>query len=414
MAMAGPKTILLLGNYRAALALARTLHKNRYSVIVGTLGCDKSCDNSNAVSGLWAHSPLENTPDRFLEELTQFADETKDLLAIIPVAEDYVRMFAESSEKFAKFSNVVTMDDGLVKTCLNKYDMLRLARRCQVPTAPFCLSSDRGNFSAAIGKIGFPFIARPLVSTQRLDGKKALHVDGPDALNDVKFDLPNSELLLQRKFTGKRHNIYFGALDGQLVRCCHALITHNDALDDTGLAVAGITLPPQGELVEQTKRLLAALNYTGIGCAQFLVDEKTGASSFLEINPRIAGNHALPEYAGLDLGLFLLDLGLGRTPDPTPENGAAGIRYCWTSGDLMGAKIAYMKGETGLFETLKWAANALLRAPRADVHMVFDKSDPVPALQSLWRIIPRIRRWKPPIDIGATTHILSDAKSKTT
>jgi len=408
------KTILLLGNYRPSITLARMLSRRGYQVVVGAHGCERGCQYSNAVSRIWNHSPLSDKPDKFVSELREFSDRNPDLVAIVAVAEEYVRLIAENEARFEEFANLVSMQAELVNKCLDKSYMMQLAEKNDVPTAPYCRTSNSQEFARAVKKIGTPLILRLRDSTRRLGGKKALILNDAKSLkianSELKFD--RQEMLIQQKFEGRRHNIYFAANGGKLVRCLHAVITRTDSVDDTGLAVEGTTLEPKGELVEQTKRLLEALNYDGIGCAQFLVNADSGNSSFLEINPRIAGNHALPEYAGLGLGDFMLDAMLRNSVDEAPENGRAGIRYCWTSGDLMGLKVAYLRGEINLSEAITWFARAVRAGVRSDVHMVFSWRDPMPALRALWNVFPRIARWKTPVVNPGENTICQDRNRK--
>ncbi|MCF6320793.1 MAG: hypothetical protein L3J32_03385 [Rhizobiaceae bacterium] len=408
------KTVLLLGNYRPSITLARTLKKRGFEVVVGSHGCERGCQYSNAVSRIWDHSPLSENGDVFASELREFSRSNPDLLAIFVVAEEYVRLIAENEGRFSEFTNLVTMPAGLVNKCLDKPYMMQLAAENNVPTAPNSHTSNQEEFARAVKKIGTPLILRLRDSTQRLGGKKALILEDAQSLGEaneeLKFD--RQDLLIQQKFEGLRHNIYFAASGGRLVRCLHAVITRTDSVDDTGLAVEGITLEPSGELIEQTKRLLKALNYEGIGCAQYLVNPDNGNSSFLEINPRIAGNHALPEYAGLALGDYMLDLMVGKLPDQRPIMSRAGIRYCWTSGDLMGLKVAYLRSEINLSEAILWFAKAIGAGFRADVHMVFNRHDPVPALRALWNIFPRIARWKTPVVNPGENTICQDTNRK--
>ncbi|WP_075997321.1 hypothetical protein [Salaquimonas pukyongi] len=390
--------VLLLGNYRPALTLARTLKKSGYKVVVGSHGCERACQHSSAVSQIWEHSPLTLNVERFASELRSFCNATPKLTAIFPVAEEYVRLFAEHKSAFKGLPPVATMARELVRKCLDKPFMMQLAEENGVPTAPFATSANADELGQAVQHTGFPVIIRPADSTRRLSGKKAVTVETPEALSKAtaEFKLDTRDLLLQKKFAGKRHNIYFAADKGKVLRCLHAVIDRTDNPDGTGLAVEGHTLPAEGPLVNQTARLLAALGYTGIGCAQFLVDEQTGATSFLEINPRIAGNHALPEYAGLCLGAFMLDLALGNRLDHKPVLGRAGIRYCWLTGDLAGAKGAYLRGQIGASSALAWCLRAVVCALRSHVHMVYEKNDPKPALNTLWDMVPRIARWRRP------------------
>ncbi|VAW20247.1 hypothetical protein MNBD_ALPHA11-2374, partial [hydrothermal vent metagenome] len=267
------KTILLLGNYRPTLTLARTLKNRGYRIIVGSHGNEATCDHSNAVSKIWHHSPLSMGADQFKSELLRLQELEPDLFALYPVAEEYARLFAEHQNKFSSFK-IITVAPDIVNKCLDKNFMMDLALEQNIPTAPFAATSNTYEFDQAIKSIGFPLIVRPKDSTKRLDSKKAIFLEDTNAL--IRFEkeiqLGQSDLLVQKKFTGKRHNIYFAAQDGKLVKSLHALIERTDFIDGTGLAVEGVTLDAKGDLLEQTKSLLRALNYSGIGCAQFLVD----------------------------------------------------------------------------------------------------------------------------------------------
>ncbi len=389
--------VLLLGNYRPSLILARMFKKRGFSVAVGTHGCERLCQYSNAVSSMWNHSPLNGGPTVLAAELQSFADQNPDLIAIYPVAEEYVRLMAEHEELFRRLPPIVSMKSGLVKKCLSKDFMLTLARENGVPTAPFAQTRGLPETSE-IGKtaVGYPMVLRPVDSTSRIDGNKAVVIDTEDALSELyqKHRLEHQDVLLQRKFQGTRHNVYFAAIDGDVTRVLHAVIDRTDKVDGTGLAVEGRTLGTDHDLVAQTGKLLKALNYSGIGCAQFLVNVETGETSFLEINPRIAGNHALPEHAGLDLGWFNFERIVHNRICRRQVRAAAGLRYCWSTGDLMGAKVAFLRKEIGLPALLAWSARAVMTAIRSDLHMVFSLRDPRPAIRGVWNLVPRIARWR--------------------
>jgi len=391
------KTILLLGNYRPTLTLARTLKSRGYRIVVGGDGGETICDHSNSVSKIWHHSPLSMGANQFKSELLRFQELEPDLLALFPVAEEYVRLFGEHQGKFDDFL-IISVASDIVNKCLDKNFMMGLALELNVPTAPFASTSNTYELDQVIKTIGYPLIVRPKDSTKRLDSKKAIFLEDKNALTkfEKEIQLGQSDLLVQKKFTGERHNIYFAAQDGKLIRSLHALIERTDFIDGTGLAVEGITLAAKGDLHEQTKALLKALNYSGIGCAQFLVDEKTNKTSFLEINPRIAGNHALPEFCGLDLGNFLFDQTLNIPINLEPVFGRSRIKYCWTGGDLMGIKLALLRKEISMTAGLKMIARTIYIALISDVHMVFSANDIKPALIALAQTMPRLDRWKEP------------------
>jgi carbamoyl-phosphate synthase L subunit-like protein len=243
--------------------------------------------------------------------------------------------------------------------------------------------------------------ARPPLRRRRLSagappaglaGRKALVVDGPEALRRLLPGWPPGQraLLAQRQVSGRRHNVYFAARAGRVVRRVEAVIERTDAPDGTGLAVAGRTIFPSADLTRYSDALVARLQYTGVGCAQFLVDG--GEAHFLEINPRIAGNHAVAEAAGLELGPLAIAL---AAPDPPPVPFVAGrteLVYAWTYGDVHGLKAALGGGAIGPREGCRWALAIVASLLRARVHMTWSWTDPVPTLALFLRRAPGIRR----------------------
>ncbi len=389
--------VLLLGNYRPSLTLARDFVRRGYDISVGSHGCERLCQYSQAVSSIWEHSPLNSGVKVFAKELKQYSISHPELVAVVPVAEEYVRLFAENEPIFDGLPPVVSMDRDLVIRCLDKEYMLSLAMSVGVFTAPYSYVKGLSGASKAISDgVEFPIIVRPKDSTKRIGGDKAVCVETDSELREciLAHDLRQHDLLLQTKFEGKRHNVYFAAIGGNITRCLHAIIDRTDKLDGSGLAVEGRTLNTEHIVVHQTQRLLDALSYTGIGCAQFLVDEVSGKTSFLEINPRIAGNHALPEHAGLELGWFNFERIVHEELDTEVKISPAGLRYSWLTGDLMGAKVSLIRREIGVLSFIGWVRRALTTAIKADLHMVFSFRDPYPAIRGIFALTPRVARWR--------------------
>ncbi|MEM1049561.1 MAG: hypothetical protein AAGL24_25640 [Pseudomonadota bacterium] len=396
------RSILLLGNYRPGLALARRFAEDGYRVIVGSEGCEGGCEHSRFVEEIWEQSVGPDQGEAFVQSLAGFCATRPELAAVFPVSEDYVRLLARPEHQAAlgDLPPLIMVAPALVDACLDKLGMMTLAQKAGVPTAAFAQVDDPAAYTAALDRLGVPLVIRPAHSSNRIDGRKAVIVDDRSEADALTIDWATQKqgLILQRKAEGVRHNFYFAAYRGQLIRCLHAVITRTDRVDDTGLAVEGVTIAPDPGIRGQTEALVAALDYHGIGCAQFLVDSTSGTTSFLEINPRIAGNHAVPDYAGLDLGGFLLDIGLGRTPDLTPVTGMAGIRYVWTSGDMLAAKESWLRGEISGAAALLWLGRVVIAGIWANVHIVFSWSDPNPGLRALWAVLPRLNRWQKPKD----------------
>jgi predicted ATP-grasp superfamily ATP-dependent carboligase len=390
------KSILLLGNYRPTQPLAKMLSSLGYDVVAGTLGPETFFKKSRYITNLWDHSDVAEDPDRFFEELCLYCELHPELEAIFPVLENYVRLFSEYPQWLSKLPLVIMAEAELVKKCLNKSYMMKLATRCSAPIAPFSKAQDENELQISVSELGFPLVIRPAISQNLLLGKKAVYISSKNEFEalDIDWRQHPKGLILQSQFEGIRHNIYFAALDGKICRYLHAKIIRTTLLDGSGLALEGITIHPEATMKRHCEKLLDVLNYSGIGCIQFLVNERTGESSFLEINPRVAGNAIVAEYAGLELGKFQIDLALTGKPDQTVIIGRENIRFTWTSEDIMAAKRAWRKGEISAKEVTLWLLKAVGSGMRANLHILFSWSDPKPGLAALARCLPGINHVK--------------------
>lgn len=387
------QTILLLGNYRPALTLARVLHKEGYKVICSVDGCDGGAEHCRYVDELWGHRPLDQDTGGFFRDLRDFLKRRPDIRVVYPVSEEYVRVFADYEHLLPRGPVYAMTPPDLVRACLDKLGLMSLAVLNKVPTAPFEMVDTLSGFVLATERIGLPLVIRPEKSIDRICGKKALVCETFGDIQDVVLELTSNmrPLLLQRKVEGRRHNLYFAAQNGALVRYLHAVILRTDMPDGTGLAVEGETIAPDATLRQHVADMVKALGYTGIGCAQFLVNEHDGSVSFLEINPRIAGNHAVPEAAGLKLSTLAISLAKAPSLPVHALEGKVGLRYVWTAGDISGVKVAFLRGELSVQESFKWLSRAVSAAWHADIHMKWCWHDPLPGICSLFEVLPSLK-----------------------
>ena len=385
--------VLLVGNYRPTLVLARAFKTQGYTVIAGLEGCDRGAEFSRYVDAVWDHPPIAAGAGRFLSALRRFLNAHPSVQTVFPVTEEAVRLFRAHREALPSGIHVPMMAFELVQACLDKRAMMERAVELKVPIAPFAEVRNLDQLRAEATKIGFPLVIRPLDSTRRLDGEKTITLADENALNARFNTWPADQngLIIQKKAEGIRHNFYFAARNGRLERALHAIITRTDRKDGSGLAVDGITVDVDPDLERYTADLVASMGYSGIGCAQYLVDAETGAICFLEINPRIAGNHAVPERAGLDLGMYLFALDRYATPDTTDVmRGSAGLRYSWVAGDIEGLKASWRRGDLTSAEKLRWFGQLIGTARASNIDMMINTHDPLPGLVTLADTIPLV------------------------
>ena len=396
-AVSARPTVLLLGNYRPTIALARALGGVGHRVIVGSCveGSAEfgrgSAEFSRFAAEVWWHPSIERHPDGLIAALRAFLSRRRDVGVVFPVAEHFVRLVSERRDALPADRVYVLPPLELVATMLDKVAAYRLAEAAGLPVAPWARIDRFEELGPCSARLGYPIVVRPL-GPARLEGRKALIADAPADLARMVPVWPPSQpaLLLQRKVEGRRYNLYFAAQRGRLVRVAAAEVHRTDSPDGTGLAVTGRTVPVDGTLRGYTETLVDRLAYHGVGCAQYIV--APGCTTFLELNPRIGGNHAIPEAAGLDLSSVAVVLATAGSPDVPVIEGRPDIVFAWTHGDLAGLRTAIRRGTLSPREALAWGANVVRTFATADLHLTWRWDDPLPTLVPYARRIPGLGR----------------------
>jgi len=383
--------VLLLGNYRPTLTIARILSAKGHQVFSGDEGWEGGAQFSSSVGKMWSHPKLADDKATFFEALSDYTIE-HEIDLVYPVSENFVSAFVENPEWAEGLPPIAMHKPEQNAACLDKFGMYDRAQRLGVPTMLYARVETERQLRSTMQTVGLPLVIRPENCLGRFDNKKVFTITSDD---DLKWFLDHWEteqtaLLCQKFASGPRHNIYFAAERGQIFRYLEAKILNTDIPDGSGLATEGITLSPNPVLREYTNRLIADLDYTGIGCAQFLVDEATGDVSFLEVNSRIAGNHAVPEAAGLELTEVPLLMAFNQPQNFVRKDGKVGLKYVWTSGALVGAKVGWIRGDLTLWQSVAWMVRALYLGFVADVHMVFSWRDPKPAFMAMGAVLPSL------------------------
>lgn len=372
--------VLLVGNYRPTLAIARALEPLGHPIIVAGQGGEGAAEASRHVREIVAMADGRHGANPvWLSDPCSLSD--LDIGMVMPVTEEASRQIAECQELASRDVTWIMPAAETVLTCLDKPAMYARCQALGIPTEPFA-ETERQHLSQAVASVGTPCVVRPEDSTRRIGDEKAVFIDTPAALDHSALNaLPRRQrLIVQRKATGIRHNLYFAAAQGRLIAMCEARIARTDRRDGTGLAVEGVTLAPNADLVRWTETLTRSLDYTGIGCAQFLVDAHSGQYAFLEINPRVPGNHAIAEAAGLPLARLAVELATDAYELAPLIVGRPGLRFAWTYGDLRGLRAAMRGGDLALGDGLSWLGKAASAAVQADLHMTWSRRDPRPTL----------------------------------
>jgi carbamoylphosphate synthase large subunit len=377
-------TVLILGNYRAALTTARRLSARGCRVVLGSEPHISYCDRSRFVDEVWHCPPFEPHSPAFREALLRKVETLPPPVTVMPVLERPMNAVASIEPDLVPRVRIALPEARILDVLHDKYNSLVCARDAGLDVPPFALCSSADAVCEAVGRIGLPVVIRPTVAGTRLGTQKAvtLYTDADVArfLADPVSDIPG--LLVQRRFVGIRTNVYFAAKDGRILSEQHSKSFRTDRADGTGQTVDGTMMAPIPSISKEIHRIVAVLKYTGVGTAQFLYDAATDSPCFLEINARFGGSYAAVERAGMDMTGYALDLAWN---DAWPVEDRTGrfdteTRFAWTLGDISGLLYAIRRREVGAGGALLWLWHIVVAAIRSDAHVTWSWRDPVPTL----------------------------------
>lgn len=370
---ARPGTVLLLGNYRVSLVIARQLGAAGHRIVAGGSPGDliASCRH---VETVWKHPTPFKNPKVFLSSLDELLAARPDISVILPVSEPYLQQLVKLEQQLPL--PLAAVQRETVETCGDKGEMARIADSLGVPQAPFALADSLESLHAACRQVQYPCVARP-----NDDGSyevKAYFIHNEEHLAQLFPVWPDehSSLLVQAHARGPRFNRYFVASQGAIVDSLDVKVLRTDRPDGSGYAVEGMSVPPLPVIDEPSARLVSHLHYSGVGCIQYLFDQRSGSVSFLEINPRIGGNYAFVHGCGLDLVSPLLTLAT-RGEIVVTEVGAHQLqrRYLWLYGDLIGLMGSLHRREIGVRGAFRWSLQTVKALLHRPLHLTWDRQD---------------------------------------
>lgn len=381
-----PSKVLVLGNYRQTLTVIRSLAKAGYHIIVGR-GCKRVFTQySRYTAEIWPHPEIESSENDFIAALVKLLSTRGDIDFVFPVGEEEITCLIRHRDVIPPSTELVMAEPSVISACLDKFGSYELAARLGVPQAPRRQVHDHEALISAMEEIGYPCVVKPNDSSRAFFGKKALIIH---AANDFTRLFPawpeeNKFLLLQRWVPGYRHNCHFVADRGRLLAYFEQRVLRTDRRDGTGYGVDGISVAPSPALKTYCESLAMALNYSGAGSAQFLVDDRAGLTSFLEINPRLDATCALPYYCGYDfprMAVLYAEYRRGTLSTPIVNFSAypAGRRAVWLRGDILGWVHEMSTGALNPKQTVVWLKEMTTTFFRGDYHLTWSWNDPLPA-----------------------------------
>lgn len=395
-----PTKILILGNYRQTITIIRSLAKSRYNIVVGHHEKNFFTKFSRYTSEVWIHPEITKNENEFINNLIKYLAEKKEHYFIFPVGEYEILCLERHIDKIASLARIIIPDKETFFTCINKSKIYEIVSSIAIPSPETKIIKNKNELIANSNIIGYPCVIKPNNSFKPFFDKKAIICATPQELEKSFSSWPsgNDILILQKYVTGYRHNCHFFAVKGEILSYFEHRVLRTDSINGAGYGVENVTIKPSALLHKYCVILIQKLRYSGVGCVQFLVDDKSGEAKFLEINPRLDANCALPYRYGYDFIWLAFKYARGCRNFPT--NVAAGYpvgkKAYWFLGDITGLANEWESGTINRMALLKWIMNIFRAFLSADIHITWWWRDPLPSLflccSILFSIPGRIKR----------------------
>jgi len=246
----------------------------------------------------------------------------------------------------------------------NKEKANELARSLEIPLPKECKISSLDKGLALADEFGLPLVLKPTSSftLRRLEEKRFVrkaysHQELQIYLNEM---LKDGEVTVQENVLGKGIGIELLADQGEILVAFQHERVHEPLLG--GGSSYRKSVPLHQGMLDASKTLVKAMNYTGVAMIEYKHNLATGRWVFIEINARFWGSLPLPVAAGVDFPWYLFQL-LVEGKRTFPQNYRINI-YC-----------------RNLLNDLRWQWQ----------NFKADKSDPTLATLPLWKVALEIR-----------------------
>ncbi len=294
------RVLAIVGDTQVGLWVVRSLARNGLEVhaIVNTIHGQSA--HSRYSTSAWL---LDNNPSlpEFADEILQLADQL-NVGSIMPVSEGFhnglisirdrldlanIHLFSPSREIFDK----ATDKDYVHQLCLE----------LNIPVAKgMCLDElmEKGPEST----LTYPLVLRTRKQNVR-SGKVPLKAAYARNLQELlnwhrQFESFADNVLVQEYHPGAEEHVQILMHDGEMFMTGDYIGEHHMPLAG-GVTVQRISCHHQ-EVIDDTVKILKALNWQGIAGVQFHFDPETGRYIFLEINPRFSGGLPTVVMAGFE------------------------------------------------------------------------------------------------------------------
>jgi D-aspartate ligase len=370
---------LVIGGNLNGLSIARSLGRHDVPVWVTTPPNIRlaSCSRYTQRTLPWPNGDSETQ----VAYLLDLAERHKlDQWVLFPTSDESAALLSKFHAALSRRFRVSTPTWDVLRWAYDKRLTYRLAAQEQVDyPSTFCPAIEADLETATCA---FPAVLKPAVhaSINRFTADKAWPVTNRQELlaryREARGLIPPDLILVQQLIPGGGESQFsYAALccNGQPIASLTARRTRQYPID-FGYSSSFVETLDVPEIVAPSRRLLAAIQYTGIVEVEYKFDARDGRYKLLDINPRLWTWSPLGGRAGVDFPYLLWQMMVGRPV--LEQTGRTGVHWVRMSTDLPAAIHAMLRGRLSLGAYLR-----ILRGPLEFALIASD--DPLPGLLDL-------------------------------
>jgi hypothetical protein len=243
---------------------------------------------------------------------------------------------------------------------VNKSKLAQRAAAAGFPVLETRTCSGADEVRAAATELGYPVVVKPVLKPSA-ESPPCLVASAPADLDHAMLDVP----VVVQPYDSSGLRAVAGVIrGGRLLASVHQRYVRIWPRD-CGVGSAAVTVPPDHELEQRLRTLLAG--FDGIFQAQL------AGSHLLDVNPRVYGSLPLAVRAGVNLPAIQCDA--LRGVERPLARGGVGVHYRWLEGDLRHLALGVRTRDTSVPGALR-----SLVPRRGTAHSLESVSDPAPLL----------------------------------
>ena len=370
---------LVIGGILNGLSIARSLGRRGVPVWVTTPPNIKlaSCSRYTLRTLHWPEEDCEAQVAYLLELAERYQ---LDQWVLFPTSDESAALLSKFHAELSRRFRVSTPNWNVLRWAYDKRLTYRLAAEERVDYPSTILPGTEADLEGV--SFPFPAVLKPAThaSINRFTTEKAWPAANREELlaryREARDLIPPDLILVQERIPGGGEAQFsYAALccDGQPIASLTARRTRQYPID-FGYSSSFVETLDIPEIVAPSRRLLAAIRYTGLVEVEYKLDARDGRYKLLDINPRLWTWSPLGGRAGVDFPYLLWQMMVGRpVPEQTARTGVRWIRMCT---DVPAAIHEMLRGRISLGAYLR-----SLRGPAKFAVMAAD--DPLPGLLDL-------------------------------